>query len=342
MSATRWGVVAPFFSSSPDADNRWIDDFVRAPDLVFTKFGASANRSAWHTRSGRGTPLAEWRDIWNHAAQAFDADGIITVFPQLATAAGLRKRLGGKKIPLVAWCFNIGRLPGGARRMLAKFALREATRIVVHSTDEVPLLTDYLGVAPGIVQFVPLQRGALEPWMAEETAHPFAVAMGSANRDYPLLIEAARRSGLPLKIVAAPRLIAGLDVPDNVELLSNLTSAQCLELAQRARLSIVPLADVDVASGQVTVVEAMRLRRPIIATRSTGTQDYIEHGYSGLLVPQGDVPAMSEAMERLWQDADLRGDLCRNAAAFAAANLSDEAAAVNLERVLREAMAACN
>ena len=340
MTATRWNVAAPFFRTAVDADNRWIDDFVDEPDLMFTKVGTAARQSPWHSRGGRGTPLSSWRHFWQHAADAFDADGIVTVFPQLAAMAGLRNRLNRKRIPLVAWCFNVGLLPDGTRRQMAQFALRNVARIVVHSTDEVPLLTEYLGVGPGVVEFVPLQRAAIDHWSEEETVEPFAVAMGSANRDYRLLVEAARQTRLPVKIVAAPRLLADLDVPDNVEVLSNLKPVECLTLAQQARFSLVPLADVKVASGQVTVVEAMRLGRPIAATRSSGTKDYIEDGVSGLLVPPGDVTAMAQAMERLWQDGALRTTLSRNAAAFAEASLSDQAAAGALVRILRDVSAA--
>ena len=60
-----------------------------------------------------------------------------------------------------------------------------------------------------------------------------------------------------------------------------LSAAQCNELAQRARLCVVPVANRETASGQVTVIDSMMFGRATIATRCVGTVDYIDHGVDG-------------------------------------------------------------
>jgi glycosyltransferase involved in cell wall biosynthesis len=99
---------------------------------------------------------------------------------------------------------------------------------------------------------------------------------------------------------------------------------------------VVPLLDPAIASGQVTVVESMRMNKPVIATQSIGTTDYISHGRSGTLVPPSDAEALATAMLKLWDDAELRRTYTRNAAEFAATSLSDEAAASALARIMVE------
>ncbi|MDO5102170.1 MAG: glycosyltransferase [Lautropia sp.] len=54
------------------------------------------------------------------------------------------------------------------------------------------------------------------------------------------------------------------------------------------------------------ILEAMALGRPVIGTRVGGTPEIIEDGMNGLLVEATDVPALSEAMQRLIDDAELR------------------------------------
>jgi glycosyltransferase involved in cell wall biosynthesis len=335
----KWNVVTPF--AGPPG--RWIDDFVPAGQHSFNKiaFGQHASRADWHQRLTRGTPLSGWWDYWTTAGRGLQGgEGAITVFPQLAVTLAMRRRLTVRRhMPIVAWCFNIGRFPGGARRQAAQLALQEVERFVVHSTGEIALIADYLDIARERVTFVPLQRADIVIEAQEEAEAPFLVAMGSANRDYATLVEAARQTRLPVTIVSSPRAMQGISVPDNVTVVSGLTHHDCLLLAQRARASIVPLADVGAASGQVTVLEAQRMQRPVIATRSIGTVDYIDHDRSGLLVEHGDVDAMAGAMQSLWDDKARRDRLAVQGAEFAQIHASDEAAGRALGRILDEVAA---
>jgi len=330
-----WTIAAPFFTRS---DARWIDDAVpEGPDSFHKVAVPGSDDVSWHDRPTRATPVTTWLRHWRHSAAALrSGDGLITVFPQLAFTAAMQRR---RNHQIVAWCFNIGAYPAGVRGWIARRVLRSIDHFVVHSRGEVGLLRDWLDLGEGRVSFVPLQRAPIPILAAEDQEQPFALAMGSANRDYPALLEAARICGLPLTIVAAPRLFEGLSMPENVTLLSSLSAEECWRLAQRARLSIVPLADVGAASGQITVVEALRMGRPLIATRTIGTVDYVAHDENGLLVAPSDPVALAAAMERLWHDRAARERLAAAGAAFAEASLSDETAAQSLLKILRQVQA---
>lgn len=329
-----WTIAAPFFTR-PDA--RWIDDAVEGDDIAFRKIPRAADTQNWHDRASRATPLGKWRGYWRQSGAALrDGDGVITVFPQLAFTAAIRRCLSGGRQPIIAWCFNIGAYPTGIKGKIAGRVLREIDHFVVHSRAEIGLLRDWLGVPEDRISFVPLQRAPIPMLESEEQGEPFAVAMGSANRDYPTLIESARISGIPLTIVAAPRLFDGIALPANVTRLSGLSPEECWRLAQRARISIVPLASVDEASGQITVVEAMRMGRPLIATRSAGTVDYVVDGENGLLIPPSDPVALAMAMQKLWDDAALREQIGAAGAAFAQAELCDEKAAERLVALIEK------
>lgn len=335
----KWIVAAPFFAKGKQ--NRWIDDFVTDPALQFRKvLPADALEDRWHSRSQRGTGLVEWMDYWRHCRKAFKAAngcaGIITLFPQLALLAALRKRVSGARAPIIAWCFNIGAPPGRLKRLIGRWAFQSVNHFVVHSSREVTLAKEWFGIPERKVTFVPLQKGEMTIRATEDTREPFIVAMGSANRDYRTLIEAIDGTGIPLTIVAAPRCIAHLRIPKNVTHLHDLTHAACLELAARARISVIPLLDVEAASGQVTFLEAMRLGRPVITTRSPGTEDYITDGQTGLLVPVGDSRSLREAIHSLWTDGARRQLLADAARHYAQAHFSDEAIAMRLRQILLE------
>ena len=70
-------------------------------------------------------------------------------------------------------------------------------------------------------------------------------------------------------------------------------------LCQQARVNVIPLDTIDTASGQVTVRYAMMFGKAAVATTSIGTEDYIEDGVTGLLVPPKDPAAMATAIKQL-------------------------------------------
>jgi glycosyltransferase involved in cell wall biosynthesis len=334
----QWNVAAPFFSPETVARARWLDDFVPGGQHSFRKIPFTrASSESWHQRVSRGTPLGGWNAYWKTARRSLDsADGVITLFPQLGTMVGLQQRLRGRRKPVVAWCFNLGYFPTDLRRSLARFALGKVDRFVVHSTGEIDLIANYLDIPRSRVRFVPLQRAPIGVEDAEEDAQPFVLAMGSANRDYKTLVEAAKITSLPLTIVAAPRCVADISLPPNVKFLTALTPHQCHVLVRQARFSIVPLADTAAASGQVTVIEAQRLARAVIATRSMGTIDYIDDGRTGLLVDPRNPEDLAGAMRKLWEDRTAREAIAAGGAAFASSRLSDEAAGGSLGHILDE------
>lgn len=331
---SRWSVAAPFFVHGRE---RWLDDFLRDDSLEFRKVPASGETGpGWHNRRSRGTPVSRWRDIWKHAGRARDdsPEGIITIFPQLALMAGLQNRKRDRK--LIAWCFNVGARPGGMQRRLARRAFRNVDRFVVHASGEIPVVADWFDIPPERIRFAHLQQTPLEIVCGEEEREPFIAAMGSANRDYPTFFDAIEGTGIPVRLLAAPRLLDGLRVPENVTVLPPTTMDGSRRLAQAARISVVPLNDTATASGQVTVVEAMRMNRPVVATRTVGTRDYIEDRETGMLADPKDSAGLRRAIVELWEDRALRARLAANAAAFADTYLSDEAAAASLHGTIRE------
>lgn len=330
-----WTVAAPF-TANPSTDV-WLTPFVPDARQQFTMIAAPP-RPSWHARSSKTASWRDWSSTWRQASEAARASrgGVITVFPQLALVAGLYQRMSMRRKPLVAWCFNLGALYGGAKAKIARVALRNVDRIVVHSRAEIVRYADWLELDRERFRFVRLQRAAIPITQVEDDEHPFVLAMGSARRDYAALLEAVRAAKLPTVIVAARHALEGLDIPSHVEVRSGLSEDECRHLAQRARVNVVPIVNDQTASGQVTLLEALRMGRAVVATRCIGSEDYIEHERTGLLVEPRSIADLRDGILRLWHDADLRHRLGRAAATFAAEHCSDEAAGAALGRVLRE------
>jgi glycosyltransferase involved in cell wall biosynthesis len=56
----------------------------------------------------------------------------------------------------------------------------------------------------------------------------------------------------------------------------------------------------------------MGLGKPVIATDTVGTIDYIQHGVNGLMVPVGDAAALRVAIDTLMADHQLYDRLATN------------------------------
>lgn len=85
-----------------------------------------------------------------------------------------------------------------------------------------------------------------------------------------------------------------------------------------------------------TVVEALAVGTPVIATAVGGVAEIVEDGHNGLLVPAGDSEAFAAALRRFLEDADLRERL-RAAAAPSVERFAPESIYAELERILLEA-----
>jgi len=331
-----WFIAAPFIRSSSD---RWLADFVPNPRGAFHSVPAGY----LHDRSRSSTGLGDWADYFRHGAAAWRAarssakpSGILTCFPQLPLTIGLHKRLSRHKLPLIAWTFNLGSLPGGAKRKLAMAGLAAVDRFIVHSRAEIAACSDWLQLPEDRFEFVPLQRGLIDPTLAEDLEHPFVLSMGSAHRDYRLLFAVLSELGYPAVVVAGAHAVAGLEVPANVELRSGLTIEQCHALIQRARLSVIPVANQKTASGQVTLIDAMMYGRAAIATACPASVDYVTHNKDGWLVRANDHDDMKTSIQQLWEDAALRQALGAAARQTVVERFSDAAVGRVLGRVLQQ------
>lgn len=334
-----WIVIAAFFR---DKNARWLDDFIEGEGISFSKLAPPGKWRDWHAGRLRITPLTSWIGHMRHARAAvrLAPAGIVTCFPQLAICAAFWKKFGSAKPHLIAYNFNLGELRPGLRQRLARSVAGQIDCYVVHSPEEVARYAAYLDIPQDRVQFVPLQRGEIEILRDEDTEAPFVVAMGSAHRDYPTLIRAVDRLGVPTVIVTRAADIAALPQSPHVTFRSGMSEQECLELQARARICVTPIANMTTASGQVTFINAMQLGVPVVATRCPGTEGYIEHGKDGLLVAPFDVDDMAAAIDRLWQDPGLRESLADAARLTARTRFSDEVAAKRLLGMIKKMLPA--
>jgi glycosyltransferase involved in cell wall biosynthesis len=136
----------------------------------------------------------------------------------------------------------------------------------------------------------------------------YVFAGGGTGRDFATLIEALRGTEIPLRVVTFSPETLGWEgeLPSNVHAEWRMPPSAFLERMAAARLVVVPLRDPSSDFGQTTVVQALALGKPVVATRSPGVVDYIHDAREGLLVEAGDLQGYRAAVTLLHGDAALR------------------------------------
>ena len=102
---------------------------------------------------------------------------------------------------------------------------------------------------------------------------------------------------------------------------------------------MVPLIRGEHPHGHTTVVQALRLGKPVITTHNASCDDYIHHGEEGLLVEPGDVAGYRAAIERLQTDQALFAH-CRQKADAMGRALTHERFAEEVTALCHEVMQA--
>ena len=135
----------------------------------------------------------------------------------------------------------------------------------------------------------------------------------TAQKSLEVALGAVAAAGVALVIAGdgdeRPRLdrLAG----PNVRFLGAQPRARVVELFRAADASILSSSWENFPH---TVVEALAVGTPVLATMTGGVAEVVTDGVNGLLVPSGDIEALTAAIRRYFADDDLRERLRTNAA----------------------------
>jgi glycosyltransferase involved in cell wall biosynthesis len=126
-----------------------------------------------------------------------------------------------------------------------------------------------------------------------------------------------------------------LGVDGRVSFLGSVPREQVLRLFRAADASVLPSAWENFPH---TVVEALAVGCPVIATEVGGVPEVVRDGENGLLVEPGDPAAMADAIVRYFSDDELRARLS-GAAARSVEGYSEQVVFATIEAELERAVA---
>ena len=225
---------------------------------------------------------------------------VISHLPLMTAAVSRALRAGNARARHIGFAFNFTQLPVGRRLSYLQQAYRAVDRFVVFSEYEKALYASLFGldrsriVATLWTQGRPPSNDSVVPF-----GTPYLCAIGGEGRDFPTLLRAAKRSGVPLAVVCRPGSLHALEVPSNVRVFCNLPLAATWGMAQRSHGVVVPLLSQDTCCGQITLVSAQILGLPLITSYAHSSAEYLSQARGVAMYHARDAEGLAHWMTEL-------------------------------------------
>lgn len=204
-------------------------------------------------------------------------------------------------------------------------------RFICFAKEECEYYSEMFGVDKSKFVFVPLGKA-----MASNTAvtdGKYIFATGRSNRDYDFLVEAVKDS--EYKLVIACDTYHLREKVENVTVLNDCHGEQMLELMAKSHCVVCPLKNLKLSSGQLVVLQAMSLGKPVVCTMSDGIKDYVVGGVTGLLV-KNEKEEWLEALDRMYSNPEDYNEMSRMAKKTFFANFTENAMYERISKIVNQ------
>lgn len=135
----------------------------------------------------------------------------------------------------------------------------------------------------------------------------FILSLGRSNRDWEWLIDSLTDTPYKVKIICDQ--LHKTSLPANIEVLNNVCSVDSFRYLAECKISILPIKDGKIASGETVLLQTMSFGKPLIITRpSCLADDYVKNGITGLIVDKKKEDLIS-AIKKLYENKSLYNKL---------------------------------
>lgn len=231
------------------------------------------------------------------------------------------------------------------RASLLKRALAEADLIACVSRAQQSWLAAATGLPVRRLPHVPSGVDAdFHTACASRSDDGYVLAVGrDAGRDYATFIAAVRGLSRPVRIVASPENLRGVQVPPDVALFHNLPPLALRKHYERASCVVVPthgdgyLRGSD-CSGTLVLLDAMATGKPAVITERQSVYDYVSPGQEALIVRPGRAEDLRAAIEHLLETPALAGAMGRAGREAVEEHFNTRRFAAELARLFRDSV----
>jgi len=216
---------------------------------------------------------------------------------------------------------DVGSFNGARDRVaelaLLRFALRSVSCVVYHARSQLSYYRRCLPLVADRSRFVYF---GTDPEFFRPAGTPdrgYLICVGYKRRDWRTLVDAysMARVAAPLLLVGKRRL-PRLRLPPGVRTMGFVPIQRLNALVEGARLAVLPLPALNFSYGQMTLLQAMALSKPVVVSRVPGIEDYVDDGQTALFAKPGDPSDMADKLARFLGDpqfARVTGERARRA-----------------------------
>lgn len=243
--------------------------------------------------------------------------------PTVLTTHGVHQEIGQEGIlRQLLWFYY--------RETIVRCTVNSVDRILVLTDNEVGYLSKFGSETVSKTRVVPVGVSLDDfpyPSETKQSTRPMILYVGRIDRGKGLefLIEAASRLKRhdPQVVIVGARtrfsatlesLAARKGVSENIILTGFLDEEAKKRLLMEATVFCLPSK---YEGASLAILEAMAAGRPVVATRTGGVPYLVEDGSSGCLTNYGDAKALSERLEELISNSDLRESMGKKGRAIA-------------------------
>ena len=182
-------------------------------------------------------------------------------------------------------------------------------RFICFAKEECHYYSDIFGIDESKFIYVPLGHPMATDIQIADDGYIFST--GRSNRDYDFLVNSLINTNFKL-IIACDTYHASHGIAENINVLNDCHGNDMLNLMAKCHCVVVPLKNLKVSSGQLVVLQAMSLGKPVICTDADGIRDYVINGSTGFLIDNVEKQLLA-VLDDLYVDTKKYTELSNNA-----------------------------
>lgn len=179
-------------------------------------------------------------------------------------------------------------------------------KIICFSSSEPQYYAETFSIPLAKFAYVPLGMARINGVNTVKGDYVFST--GRSNRDYDFLIEAFSGTDIKVRIACGGYVYRGDADASNVEVLQGCYGKDMLEEMAHSFCVVIPLKDTHISSGQLVILQAMQLGKPVIVTENDTARNYIENGQTGYIIKK-DKKDLLDAIKDLRDNSNLYKDI---------------------------------
>lgn len=230
------------------------------------------------------------------------------------------------------WKNSFGKYIEKFRKWVARRMILGASLTTVWSRKQIDLQSHFLNVPKSKFVFIPFKANHSKTAPNKFQLGGYVFSGGNSRRDYQVLFEAVRNTGIPVIVSATdPKVYAHMNIPENVVLVAAREPAFSRLMAGSQFVVIPVKGDLIRGAAEASVCNAMWHGRPVICSDNTSAFEYIEPGLNGFVTPPGDPEKLRERIKQLWSQPEKVSEMGQYAHQSVVSNFTSELFAQRLK-----------